>query len=145
MIINIDNAEHDGDLYVYPLIESDVEVVQYIGDCEWQDITKKKGKYIKGKFIIEQIKESYPDELELSIDNDYDFEYEFEIEHEGEFNPKLLQLKKSDYEFIYIPYGIFANLVVYDGKEVYSDDDIEESGWINFKTLKWDESNEMYM
>lgn len=134
----------------YGLIYEGVELYQYIGECEleditsndedWIDITKKKGKYLKGKFISQEI--GCPEEIEFGTSKWIEFESEFIINHEGEFNPKLLQLRKSDYEFINIPYGIFTHVVYYDGQPVLCiDDDEWVGGWtggLNYETYHWD-------
>lgn len=137
--IQCDSLDSQTCLYEYPLILESVELVQYVGDCEWEDITKKKGKYVKSKFIREQIKDELGDEILFDYCPDMDFEYEFEIEHEGEFNPKQIQLIKSDYEFDNLPYGILANKILYDGKEIDTSAE-EEDLVIKFYTLKmkWD-------
>lgn len=138
--IQCDSLDRETCFYEYPLIFEGVELVQYVGDCEWEDITKKKGKYVKGKIIHEQIKDELGDEILLDFARNRDFEYEFEIEHEGEFNPKLIQLLKSDYEFEDIPYAILGNVILYDGQRVST---ITEEydlivSYNNTKQVKWD-------
>lgn len=139
--IQCDSLERETCFYEYPLILEGVELVQYVGDCEWEDITKKKGKYVKGKIIHEQIKDELGDEILLDFSGEQDFEYEFEIEHEGEFNPKLIQLLKSDYEFEDIPYAILGNVILYDGQRILTSTN-EEDGLVvsynNTKQVKWD-------
>lgn len=138
--IQCDSIDRETCFYEFPLILEGVELVQYIGESEWEDITKKKGKYVKGKIIREQIKDELGDEILLDIARHCDFEYEFEIEHEGEFNPKLVQLIKSDYEFEDFPYAIIADKILYDGKEINTtteEDDLVVS-YNNTKQVKWD-------
>ena len=106
--------------YEFPLILSDVKLVRHIEGNELEDITKQKGKYVKGKFIREEIKDELGDEMLIDTLDYSQHVFEFEIEHEGEFNPKLIQLLKSDYEFQEIPYAILANKILYDGKEIPS-------------------------
>ena len=139
LAIQCDSLERDTSFYEYPLITEGVELVQLIGDCEWEDITKKKGKYVKGKIIREQIKDELGDDILFDYCPNMNFEYEFEIEHEDEFNPKLIQLIKSDYEFENLPYGILANKILYNGKEIETITE-EEDLMIKFYTLKmkWD-------
>lgn len=138
--IQCDSLDRETSFYEYPLILKGVELVQYVGDCEWEDITKKKGKYVKGKIIREEIKDELGDIILLDYARNCDFEYEFEIEHEGEFNPKSIQLLKSDYEFEDIPYAILANKILYDGKEIQTI--TEEYDLVTLynhtKKVKWD-------
>lgn len=138
--IQCDSLNRETSFYEFPLILEGVELVHYTGDAEWEDITKKKGKYVKGKIIREQIKDELGDEILLDIARKSDFEYTFEIEHEGEFNPKLIQLLKSDYEFSDFPYAILANKILYDGKEIGAVEEIDDlvTEYKNTVTVKWD-------
>lgn len=87
---------------------------------EGEDITKQKGKYIKRDDIL---KKDYklrapfyvmPYNMLALIVN----EFCIELEDDEEFDPKKLQLIKSDYEVEFLPYGIVTDTIVYDGKEI---------------------------
>ena len=62
---------------------------------------------------------------------DYTYEVQYEIEVTGDFDPKKLQLIKSDYEFNGMPYFILAEDIMYDGVKYHisqdSYDTIDES------------------
>lgn len=120
LVIQCDSLDRSDDFLWYNLITEGVELAELVDDGEWEYITKKKGKYVKGKLIREQIEPVFGDEILFDCQYDVDFDFEFEIEHEGEFNPKLIQLLKSDYEFDDIPYGIIADVILYDGKKIPS-------------------------
>jgi hypothetical protein len=45
-------------------------------------------------------------------------EYDIELEDDEEFDPKKLQLVKSDYEVSFLPYGIITDYIIYDGKRI---------------------------
>jgi hypothetical protein len=47
------------------------------------------------------------------------------MEDDEEFDPKKLQLIKSDYEVEFLPYGIVTDTIVYDGKEILMDNETE--------------------
>ena len=54
-----------------------------------------------------------------------------ELEDDEVFDPKQLQLVKSDYEVEFLPYGIVSNHIVYKGKEIvmYDEDGYRDKGW----------------
>ena len=118
--------DSDCNIYDYNIILSNVEVF-----ANGEDITKKKGKYIKTYPFTKDIVEGFKCDpksdnmLYRKADNgdDWDFEFEFEIPvSPQDFDPKKLQLIKSDYEFAEVPYAILADKIVYDGKEYRTDD-----------------------
>ena len=121
--------DSDYDLYSYNIILSNVEVF-----ANGEDITKKKGKYIKTYPFTKDIVEGFECDPEAKNmlyrkadnDDDWDFEFEFEIPvSPQEFDPKKLQLIKSDYEFNEVPYAILADVIIYDGKEYRTEDDFD--------------------
>lgn len=94
---------------------------------EGEDITKKKGKYIKRDDVL---KKDYklsapfyvmPYNMRAYIENTFCIE----LEDGEEFDPKKLQLIKSDYEVEFLPYGIVSDTIVYDGKEILLDNECE--------------------
>ena len=112
-----------------------------VGDNE-ENIIKQKGKYIKTKeYFHDLFREDgfhpLPVIVRSAIDDEYEVQYEIEVM--GEFDPKKLQLIKSDYEFIGMPYFILTDDIMYDGvkyqisqdsydmiDEQYDDRDAEE-------------------
>lgn len=50
-------------------------------------------------------------------EDEYYFESVFLIDDDN-FDPKKLQLIKSDYELDFLPYGIMIDSIMYDGKVV---------------------------
>lgn len=84
----------------------------------FDDITKKKGKYINtAKYLSSKLQSPF---LVNEIDDNGFIESYFVIElKEGEvFDPKKLQLIKSDYEVSFLPYGIIRTHICYDGKVI---------------------------
>jgi hypothetical protein len=117
----------DGDLMEFGLILEGVEVGYYEGEFPpvgdlWTDITKQKGKYVLVNdyfsgfkrmikpFWVQQVNECRICEL-----------FRIELNDDEEFDPKKLQLIKSDYEVKFLPYGVVSSLIVYDGKCYKSD------------------------
>lgn len=85
---------------------------------EFVDITEKKGKYINtAKYLSSKLQSPF---LVMELDDDGFIESYFVIElKEGEvFDPKKLQLIKSDYEVSFLPYGIIRTHIYYDGKVI---------------------------
>lgn len=117
-----------GDLYEVPLGLEDVEV--YVGDDpneEGEDITKKKGKYLKTKEYFSKVlglKAPFYVRC-INIGCEVTGVYEIELQDDEEFDPKKLQLLKSDYELLFIPYGIIMDYVYYDGKKIVNEVDTE--------------------
>lgn len=104
-----------------------------VGDV---DITKKKGKYIKTKKYFHDLfaeDGTHPLPVEVharTFDNGDTFTYMIKLDDNEEFDPKLFQLVKSDYEFDGMPYFILVEYVMYNGKEiqVYEQDDYVDYG-----------------
>ena len=91
---------------------------------EGEDITKKKGKYVKRDDVF---KNDYklrvpfyvmPYNMRAYIENTFCIE----LEDDEEFDPKQLQLIKSDYEVEFLPYGIVTDEVLYKGNRIITDD-----------------------
>ena len=116
----------DGDLFELPFILEDVEVFYTEGsEPVWNiedgiDITKKKGKYLLiNDLLSERCKLKSPfyvDQINYCVINEA---FMIELEDDEEFDPKKLQLIKSDYEVQFLPFGITTYAVVYNGKIVY--------------------------
>lgn len=120
----------DNDLNEVAMIVEDVEVlyteneepVWNIDDEGAVDITKKKGKYLLvnnffskcrrliAPFYVDQV--NYCEQVNS---------FEIKLEDDEEFDPKKLQLIKSDYELQFLPFGIVSNGVVYNDKVVWAD------------------------
>ena len=125
----------DGDLHEIAFI-LDLEGV-YVGEEEWsedEDITKEKGKYIKRIDILKKDCNLTPPFYVRCINGETEIGYTFciELEDDEVFDPKQLQLVKSDYEVEFLPYGIVSNHIVYKGKEIvmYDEDGYRDKGWI---------------
>lgn len=124
----IEDSEDSGEMYEFGVIQSDVLVLN--GE---EDITKKKGKYLKSKNILidkyfKPISGDSDTYFVRAINEDFDFEVKFHIDIEPEeFDPKKLQLIKSDYEIDLLPYAIIMDVIMYDGKEIKVIQDIEYS------------------
>lgn len=129
-ILHITDSEEEN-IREYDALIQDVEVF-----ADDEDITKKKGKYIKDKFITKDLKETFGEYFEngdmiykcMSSLPRFEKEYELPIEKE-DFDPKKLQLMKSDYEFSDFPYLILTDKIIYDGKP-YSTISEPEDTWM---------------
>lgn len=124
----------DGDLHEIAFI-LDLEGV-YVGEEEWsedEDITKEKGKYIKRIDILKKDCNLTPPFYVRCINGETEIDNTFciELEDDEVFDPKQLQLVKSDYEVEFLPYGIVSNHIVYKGKEIvmYDEDGYRDKGW----------------
>ena len=81
------------------------------------DITKKKGKYVMvDNYFSDYLNLKCPIWVEQINHCDISNTYMIELEDDEEFDPKKLQLIKSDYEVKFLPYGIITSLIMYDGK-----------------------------
>lgn len=86
---------------------------------EEMDITKKKGKYIKSdSYFKETIGTNERFVFQPVAEDEDRYLYEIELQDDEEFDPKKLQLVKSDYEVNFLPYGIITEYIMYDGKKV---------------------------
>ena len=124
----------DGDLHEIAFI-LDLEGV-YVGEEEWsedEDITKEKGKYIKRIDILKKDCNLTPPFYVRCINGETEIGNTFciELADDEVFDPKQLQLVKSDYEVEFLPYGIVSNHIVYKGKEIvmYDEDGYRDKGW----------------
>lgn len=119
IILAINDYEYSDDYYELPFIIKGVVVL-----ADGEDITKKKGKYLTSRYVHDLVAKDGATITSASIcDYSKDFVAEFDIPVE-DFDPKKLQLIKSDYEFADMPYGILASTVVYDGKEYDTDSEL---------------------
>ena len=48
--------------------------------------------------------------------------FTIEIPDNEEFDPMKLQLVKSDYEVLFLPYGIIVSYIYYNGKKIHCDE-----------------------
>ena len=135
-----DDGVLDGELNEIPFILEGVEVL-YTENEEpvWEsdsdgavDITKKKGKYL---LLNDLFKESYKlvsPFYGIQINNcDIAECFMIELQDDEEFDPKKLQLVKSDYEVEFLPFGISAQEIVYDGKVIscYESEGYRDKGY----------------
>jgi hypothetical protein len=119
----LENEWLDGNLYETALI-MELEGV-YVGQDEWEeaeDITKKKGKYIKRTDIFKSDQGLTPPFYVRCINGGTDICNSFciELNDEEEFDPSQLQLEKSDYELEFLPYGIVSQYIIYKGEKIHS-------------------------
>jgi hypothetical protein len=122
----VEIGDVDMDLHPYDLEEEGVidEIWQEVFilegvtvECDENDITKNKGKYLKTKEFLSSKFQSpfYVRQIRYC---DIELEYDIELEDDEEFDPKKLQLVKSDYEVSFLPYGIITDYIIYDGKRI---------------------------
>lgn len=98
-----------------------------------QEITKSKGKYVNCYPFSEEVVNRFKLEptsehivFRMADVDDWEFDFEFELPiGPKDFDPKKLQLIKSDYECREIPYAILADAILYDGKLYWTDDDYD--------------------
>ena len=120
----------DGNLYEIPVILSNLEVILSTGDEPvWSvddegsiDITKKKGKYIKSETYFKDMGFESPFYVNDGGSIRVCEVFKIELEDDEEFDPKKLQLVKSDYELNFLPYGIIVTYIIYNGKVIPWDD-----------------------
>ena len=98
----------------------------YFAD-EADNVVKKKGKYVKVRDYFHKLwgKDSdhpLPVECHTRQYSNCCADYMIELEDEEEFDIKKVQLIKSDYEVSEFPYFILANKILYDEKEIYTED-----------------------
>lgn len=124
----------DGNLYENAML-LELEGV-YVGKEEWEeaeDITKKKGKYIKRTDIFKGDQGLTPPFYVRCINSGTEICNTFciEIEDDEDFDPNQLQLVKSDYEVEFLPYGIVSDCIIYKGEKIYSNNEVEyrDKGW----------------
>lgn len=124
-----------------------LEGVQLLKEDE--DITKQKGKYIKQKYFHNMITPDTSGSIKrMVIDKTFNFTFTFDIPvEESEFNPKLIQLIKSDYEFEGIPYYIVTDKMMYDGKEICSNEGLTDFAMKGYteEEMTWDDYQNMYI
>lgn len=107
-----------GKCYDPDIIISDIKVVIRNDEGEDIDITKKKGKYIISETYFKEMGLIVPHFAQVKNLNEYIIcEYEIQLNDDEEFDPKKLQLVKSNYEYEFLPYGIMTEYIVYDGKK----------------------------
>ena len=106
-------------------VESSCELafIKELGEIWYDDgeeaieITKNKGKYLKTKeFWKEKIEGPFA--FEILDEGEYEYSYVIELEDDEVFDPKKLQLVKSDYEVGFLPYGIIVDYIMYDDKKI---------------------------
>lgn len=84
------------------------------------DITGDKGKYIRSKTVSKEIVKDCSDAIELGYGH-CEVYFKVRLDEYEDFNPKYLQLIKSDYEFKFLPYGIMGTVIEYRGEKVYAE------------------------
>ena len=121
----------DEDLYEYFAFKSDIHVsVINETDEEIEDITGKKGKYVKSKTIYS--KPFRPNAVAVLMGGGFnEITFTIELEDNEDFDSKKLQLIKSDYEFEFLPFGVVSEFIMYDGKMIQQDPD---QGWERLDT-----------
>ena len=129
-----DEGSLDGDLNEIGFM-LDLEGV-YVGNEEWsedEDITKLKGKYIKRTDVLKKDYKLNPPFYVRCINGNTEIVNTFcvELEDNEEFDPKQLQLIKSDYEVEFLPYGIVSDTIIYKDKEIFLNNypEYRDKGW----------------
>lgn len=98
----------------------------YVNDSE-DNVVKQKGKYVKTKKFFHHLfrkdgDHPLPVECHTRVYCEQEVEYNIRIEDDEEFDIKKVQLVKSDYECDEFPYFIVADYILYDGKEIHTDE-----------------------
>ena len=99
----------------------------WIDGNEEENVIKQKGKYIKTKeFFHNLFREDgdhpLPIECHTRVYYNQEISYIIELEDDEEFDIKKVQLVKSDYECQEFPYWIIADHILYDNKEIPTDE-----------------------
>ena len=90
-----------------------------------EDITKTKGKYLMVPNMIREqwsLGEDHEFPVEVRPIRTIDFSVDCNLKCEN-FKPDKVQLRKSTYEFDFIPFAIDTTKIMYDGKEIETDMD----------------------
>lgn len=145
IIIYLDREDQNCCFYQIPFIIENIKLEILNEDGTTTDITKGKGKYIKEKYLRKLVKDELGDNILLGTRSYNDIERTFEIEHNGEFNPKSLQLIKSDYEFSNLPYGIVCEFLLYDDSKILCVEECDYKPPIGLEEVNWNEGNQMYL
>ena len=120
----------DNDLHEVAMITEDVEVlctdneepVWNVDDEGAVDITKKKGKYLLVNNFFSKSRRLIAPFYVLEINYCEQVNtFEVQLEDDEEFDPKKLQLIKSDYELSFIPFGIVSDGIIYNDKVIWAD------------------------
>lgn len=103
----------------------------YVDDDEDNNLVKQKGKYVKTKeyfhdLFSEDSDHPLPVEVHFRYYEEQELEYVVELEDDEEFDLKKVQLIKSDYEVQLFPYFILCSKILYDGKEVLTNDEFND-------------------
>lgn len=98
----------------------------WIDDKE-ENVIKQKGKYVKTKEFFHHLfredgDHKLPVECHTRVYSNQEISYIIELEDDEEFDIKKVQLVKSDYECQEFPYWIIADYILYDGKEIDTDE-----------------------
>lgn len=100
----------------------------WIDDDEEENVIKQKGKYIKTKdFFHDLFREDgdhpLPVECHTRVYYNQEISYIIELEDDEEFDIKKVQLVKSlETSTDTIPFWIIADYILYDGKEIDTDE-----------------------
>lgn len=108
-------------------------------------MNKQKGKYLKTNTLWEE-RISKPFIFHLFDENDFEYEYCYtvELEDDEEFDPKKVQLVKSDYEVSFLPYGIVTDYIVYDGKKIECTHEPDYDGFTDETMYYYQDFDEIY-
>lgn len=92
-----------------------------------ENVVKNKGKYSKTMEFFHKLfgeESDHPLPVDVHTRTYYNqwADYIIELEDDEEFDIKKVQLVKSDYEVELFPYFIAAGYILYDGKEIYTND-----------------------
>ena len=103
----------------------------YVDDNEEENLVKKKGKYVKTREFFHHLFSEdgdHPLPVKIHYKHYYEqeLEYVIELEDDEEFDIKKVQLVKSDYEVEEFPYFILCEKILYDGKEIESNNEFND-------------------
>lgn len=99
----------------------------WIDDNEEENVIKQKGKYVKTKEFFHNLfsedgDHPLPIECHTRVYYNQEISYLIELQDDEEFDIKKVQLVKSDYECQEFPYWIIADYILYDEKEIPTDE-----------------------
>ena len=103
----------------------------YVDDNEDENLVKKKGKYVNTREYFHDLfskegEQPLPVKIHYRYYYQQELEYVIELKDDEEFDIKKVQLIKSDYEVALFPYFILCDKILYDGKEIFANDEYND-------------------
>lgn len=115
------DIEEDGGTNPDSLQEITILLIDVEVSVEGNSIIKQKGKYLNTKDYYSKTI-SNPSYVILVKDGKWlEQTFTITLKDDEVFDPKKVQLVKTDYELDFIPYGILTDYIMYDGKKIEGD------------------------